>query len=277
MGHPTDQLNLKQVARLLDVHYMTVYRYVRHGRLAAHRDGTGWVVERADAEALLAGPGAVTDAAVDWAERLAGRLRVGDEVGAWTVVRDAQAAGHDIERVHLEVVAGAIGRLEGPLDERIGLTTAGRIVARLGAKCTRRGRKRGTVLLATPPGEHHGLSLALVANLVRHAGFDAVEVGTDTPADHLLHAVERIGVDELIAVGLSVTVAERFDATVTVIRAVRAAHPDLAVLVGGQAVRNRTVAELAGATAWSAGPDLVATLDALALRRAKGRTSVRSS
>jgi excisionase family DNA binding protein len=279
----TEALNLKQVARLFDVHYMTVYRYVRHGRLPAHREGSGWIVDRADAEAFLAGvPTADPGTAVDWAARLAGRLRLGDEVGAWTVVRDAQAAGHDVPRVHLEVVAGAVAlvgrgadRPDPAVDERIALATAARIVSRLGGQCTRRGRKRGTVLLATPPGEHHGLPLAIVANLVRHGGYEAVELGTDAPIGHVLEAIGRF--DDLVALGLSVTLAERFDATVEVIRAVRDAHPGLHVLVGGQAVRNRTVAELAGATAWSAGPDLVATLDGLARGRAAAPASVRSS
>ena len=38
-------INLKQVASALGVHYMTAYRYVRQGRLAARRVGTGWVVD----------------------------------------------------------------------------------------------------------------------------------------------------------------------------------------------------------------------------------------
>ncbi|WP_426571771.1 cobalamin-dependent protein [Aquihabitans sp. McL0605] len=277
-------LNLKQVARLLDVHYMTVYRYVRHGRLPAHREGTGWLVDRADALAFRAGAAvAAPGSTVDWAERLAGRLRVGDEVGAWSVVRDALSAGHDAERVHLDVIAGAIAHVAGAettavevaVDERIALTTASRLVARLGGQFTHRGRKRGTVVLATPPGEHHGLSLAIVANLVRHAGFQALELGTDASAAHLLAAVGRV--DDLVAVGLSVTVADRFEATVGIIRELRAVHPDLPVLVGGQAVRNRTVADLAGASAWSAGPDLVPTLERLAADRATARASVRSS
>ncbi len=45
-------LNLKEVARLLDLHYMTVYRHVRHGRLPAERIGGIWFVRPADAEAL---------------------------------------------------------------------------------------------------------------------------------------------------------------------------------------------------------------------------------
>ena len=289
---PTPLLNLKEVARLLDVHYMTVYRYVRHGRLPARRHGPIWVVDRADVDAFRDGPehpGAAqppggpaagarsAPGGVDWVARLAAPLRAGDEVAAWTVVLGALSAGHDVASVHLDLIAGAVARIgasvghgqASTVDERLAVATATRLVARLGGRFPRRGRKRGTVVLAAPPGEYHGLPLALVANLIRHAGFAVLELGIDTPAADVLVAVDRA--DDLIAVGLGVTTIDRLDAACSVIAAVRLVHPSLPVLLGGQAVRNREVAELAGAVAWSAGPDLVDALDALARARRADR------
>lgn len=274
-GDPAEQLNLKQVARLLDVHYMTAYRYVRHGRLPAVREGTSWFVTRADAEALRDhGATAGTSTAVDWAARLRDPLVAGDEVGGWTVLRDALGAGRDFPSVHLDVLAGALAQVglevaDGTAtaaDERVAVSTATRLVARLGGQFPHRGRKKGTVLLAAPPGEYHALPLALIANLVRHAGFHAVELGIDTPAADVLSAIGRT--DDLVAVGIGVTTAERLDAATDLIAVVRTAHPSLPVLLGGQAVRNPEVAELAGAWAWSLGPDLVDTLVRLAAERA---------
>ncbi len=269
-GPDPSVLNLKEVARLLDVHYMTVYRYVRHGKLPARREGPIWVVDRADAEAFRDGqaPGGATEA-VDWVARLADPLVAGDEVGAWTVVRDALGSGQDVAAVHLDLIAGAVGLVgagvvEGRLstvDERLAVATASRIVARLGGQFPRRGRKRGTLILAAPPGEYHGLPLALVANLIRHAGFTVLELGIDTPGGDVLLAVEKA--DDLVAVGLGVTTVDRLESAYEVIAAVRSQHPSLPVLLGGQAVRNREVAELAGAMAWSAGPDLVDALNEL--------------
>lgn len=46
---------LKQVARALDVRYVTAYRCVRQGRLPARREGNVWLVEAGDLEAF-AGP-----------------------------------------------------------------------------------------------------------------------------------------------------------------------------------------------------------------------------
>lgn len=269
--HAPEALNLKQVARLLDVHYMTVYRYVRHGRLPARREGPIWLVERADAEALRDGAAPRAAApAVDWAGRLALRLADGDEVGSWTVVRDALASGHDVGSVHLDVVAGALAGIG--LDvvagtataarERVAVATAWRVVARLGGQFPHRGRARGALVLASPPGEHHGLPLALVANLIRHAGYRVVELGTDTPAVDVLAAVATT--EQLVAVGIGVTTVDRLDAARELIAAVHAVHPALPVLLGGQAVRNPEVAELAGACSWSAGPDLIATVHRLA-------------
>lgn len=272
-----EPLNLKQVARLLDVHYMTVYRYVRHGRLPAHRQGPIWLVERADAEAFRDGAASGTapaTGAVDWTGRLAVHLVDGDEVGGWTVLRDALASGRDLTQVHLDVLAGALARIgldvaggsAVPAQERVAVATAWRLVARLGGQFPHRGRKRGALVLASPPGEHHGLPLALVANLLRHAGYRVVELGTDTPAADVLDAVAAT--DHLVALGIGVTTVDRLDAARALIAAVRAAHPSLPVLLGGQAVRNAEVAVLAGACSWSAGPDLIATVHELAAARA---------
>lgn len=148
-----------------------------------------------------------------------------------------------------------------PAEERVVVSTAWRLVARLGGQFPHRGRKRGEVVLASPPGEHHGLPLALVANLLRYAGLRVVELGTDTPAADVLDALGRS--QDLVAVGIGVTTVERLPAARELIATVRGVHPSLPLLLGGQAVRNPEIAELAGATAWSAGPDLVAQIDRL--------------
>jgi excisionase family DNA binding protein len=284
MDQPTDPasptpevLNLKQVARLLDVHYMTVYRYVRQGRLPARQEGTAWRVDLRDVEALLA-KSATSDAvpkpAADWAGRLASHLVAGSEVEAWRVIGNALAAGHDVASIHLEVIGGAIGRVSTDVaagrhnaaTERIAVATASRLLSRLGGQFPHRGRKRGTVVLAAPPGEYHGVPLLLVANLIRHAGYTVMELGTDTPAVDIVDAVAAH--PKVVAVGLGVTTVDRLDATRALVRAVRAAHPTVPILLGGQAIRNVDIALLAGATAWSAGPDLIDQLHELARSKA---------
>ncbi|MCB1030111.1 MAG: cobalamin-dependent protein [Acidimicrobiales bacterium] len=268
-----EALNLKQVARLLDVHYMTVYRYVRQGHLRAHKDGPVWLVQREDVDAFTSSRTESDGTSVDWAGRLAERLIIGDEVGAWTVMSDALNAGCDYNAAHLEVMVGALSGVSSrvatgeltSVQERMAVAAASRLVARLGGRFLHRGRKRATVVLAAPPGEHHGLPLALVANLIRHAGYRVVELGTDTPTHDVLQAVCLV--DDVVAVGISVTTIDSLEQARHIITALREDHPELVVLIGGQGVRNAEVAEIAGACHWSEGPDLIDQLNVLTATR----------
>lgn len=268
-----DLLNLKQVARILDVHYMTAYRYVRHGRLAAERVGGMWMVRRDDLDSFRDEPTSAGD--IDWAARLAEHLGSGDDVVAWAVVRDAANAGRTFEELHLDVVTGALARLaaaEDPatvVEHRIALATASRLVGRLGGLVTHRGRKLGTVVLAAPTGEHHGLGLAVLANLIRQAGFRVLELGTDAPAADICAALDRV--EDPVALGLGVTTVDVLEEAAGVVAAVADAHPDVPVLLGGQAVRNPEVAELVGAQAWATSELLVDALRDLAAERTAER------
>lgn len=266
-----DLLNLKQVARHLGVHYMTAYRYVRHGRLPARQVGSNWFVDIRDLEEFQAEPSPTTEP-VDWADRLVAPLASGDEVAAWAVVRDARNGGIGFDEVHLDVVARAIGSVPGgdtAMEHRLAVTTAGRLVARLGGEIPHRGRKLGTVVLASPPGEHHGLALSIVSNIVRHGGFRVLELGSDTAAADVVAAIGLV--DDPVAVCVSVTTADCWQSAADLVASVRATVDDVPVLLGGQAVANPEVAAVTGATAWSAGPDLVMTLKELARRRKVAR------
>jgi excisionase family DNA binding protein len=99
------ELNVKQAAAFLGVHYMTAYRYIRTGRLKARRIGAEWVVGPDDLRAFSAerelsspvlssqeGDGAYAGA--DWRERLRRTLVTADETAAWRVIEQALAAGH---------------------------------------------------------------------------------------------------------------------------------------------------------------------------------------
>ena len=55
------EIGLREASTVLALHYMTVYRYVRTGRLPARRVGGGWLVRRSDLEALAPTPAAPTE------------------------------------------------------------------------------------------------------------------------------------------------------------------------------------------------------------------------
>ena len=46
-------VTLHEAAERLGVHYMTAYRYVRHGQLQASRTSSGWRVRRVTSSNLL--------------------------------------------------------------------------------------------------------------------------------------------------------------------------------------------------------------------------------
>ena len=142
---------------------------------------------------------------------LEARLLASDEAGAWEVIEAALGSGMEPEEVLLEIIAPtlrSIGLLweSGELtvaDEHRASSVATRLISRLGARFGRRGHKRGTVILAAPPGERHSGPVAIAANLLRWRGFAAVELGADTPAD----AIAQTAAEEtdLIAVGIACT------------------------------------------------------------------------
>ena len=260
LDDPGPELNLKEVAAHLGVHYMTAYRYVRQGRLAARRDGTEWRVPAAAVAAFDAEGGgrapATATATADWAARLEPALFDGDEPAAWAIIQRALAAGHDPAYCYLDMIARAVGRIAGravdegdPAAQPIATAVAYRLVARLGASFRRPGRSRGTVVFGSPVGERHHLPLAIVADLVRLEGFDVLELGADTQPAAFGAASRRAR--RLTAVALSITGTDHIDAARAAIAAVRGVDPAIPIVIGGQAVLNPEIAGMLDADAWA--------------------------
>jgi excisionase family DNA binding protein len=253
----TDLLSLDEAAERLGVHYMTAYRYVRTGRLPAEKVGATWRVRADDLERLRSpAPTTGRRRRTDHWRRLEDRLLSGDEAGAWTVVQTALAAGIEPDELYVDVLgpaltsigdAWAAGRVSVAQEHRASVV-AQRLIGRLGPLFARRGRKRGTVVLGAPPGDHHGLPSALLADLLRGDGFAVTDLGADTPERSFVEAAQAA--ERLVAVGLSVTTSGNERA---VRRTVDALHDRLAVpvVVGGGAVRSAEQARRLGADHWS--------------------------
>ena len=90
---PKKSLTLQQAADTLGVHYMTVYRYVRTGKLSATRVGGAWHVDPDDLAQMK--PAVARNSrnpaarATATKARLEARLLAGDEPGAWGVLEAA--------------------------------------------------------------------------------------------------------------------------------------------------------------------------------------------
>ncbi|MCU1345832.1 MAG: putative corrinoid protein [Acidimicrobiia bacterium] len=252
------ELTLHEAADALGVHYMTVYRYVRLGLLPARKEGSSWRVARHEIERFLNGsqePAAARGGGrrAPWDKRLAQRLVEGDQLGAWGVVEAALAAGTDVHDLYLDVLAPAMttvgeqwatGEIDVAVEHRASGIVA-RLIGRLGPRFNRRGRSRGSVVLAAPVGESHSLNLAMMADLARGAGYDVWDLGANVPTESLVEMLEQSS--RLALVGIGVMADENRAAAASALAAVRATMPAVALVVGGAGVNERWVAAQPGA------------------------------
>ena len=280
---PNETITLTGAAERLGVHYMTVYRYVRTGRLPASKVGSEWRVKVSDVEAMRSGaagtaavggppaggPGKGRRRRHDYHVRLEDRLLTGDEAGAWTIIENALTAGVDPEEVYLEVLSPAMthigdewaaGRVSVADEHRASVVVL-RLIGRLGPRFTRRGRKRGTVVVGAPPGDHHGVPVALAADLLRGAGFAVIDLGADTPAASFVDAGRSA--DRLIGVGISATGSGNEAAISDAIEAVKS-ELDCPVVLGGLAIPDEAAGRALGADEVTASAtQLIAVFDRL--------------
>jgi excisionase family DNA binding protein len=257
-------VTLHEAAELLGVHYMTAYRYVRTGRLPAVKEGAEWRVSPADLRAFEAASAARLAAPVEpgrrgarrhgpgYHRRLEGRLLAGDEAGAWTILEDAMTAGVEPDELYLEVLAPAMasigdGWAAGEIsvgEEHRASVVMLRLIGRLGPRFTRRGRKRGSIVVGAAPGDHHGVPVALAADLLRGEGFTVVDLGADTPAVSFVEAARDA--ERLVAVGINATSAGNEASIAATIAGIRR-ELDCPVVLGGSGLTDPVAAQALGA------------------------------
>ena len=199
----------------------------------------------------------------------------GDASGAWRLVEGRLSGGSDPAGVLTELLVPVLRSIgdrwaAGELsigDEHRATAVAYRVIGRLGLQFGRRGRTRGTVVLAAPSGDLHALPVTIVADLLRWRGFDVVDLGANTPGEAIGEAAARA--DRLIAVGI-VSTTSGLDANVAAaVAAVRAAAADTPILLGGAAIRSQAHAHRLGGDIWTDGEAdaAVEAIDELAATR----------
>jgi MerR family transcriptional regulator, light-induced transcriptional regulator len=240
-----ESITLNEAAERLGVHYMTAYRYVRTGRLAAVKVGGEWRVAAADLEAFVSAASAPAPSGrtprVDYHQRLEDRLLVGDENGAWSIIESALGSGTEPRDIYLQVLSPALehigaewaeGRITVAEEHRASVVTQ-RIIGRLGPRFNRPGRKRGSIVIGAPQGDHHSVPSAMASDLLRGQGFNVIDLGANTPAQSFLDALRST--DDLVAAGLCATRSENEAAIEDTIELI---HTDVgcAVVLGGGAI-----------------------------------------
>ena len=178
---PARHLSLHEAADLLGVHYMTIYRRVRLGILPARKVGGTWLVDPADLERATTTPergrrrrGGSHPRVSTWQERLRARMLGGDVAGSWQVIEAAMASGFEPGEIYVRLLAPSLhaigaswqaGRVS--IDqEHLASSVATTLIGRLGPRFVHPGRKKGVVIVAMPPGERHGLGVAMLADIL---------------------------------------------------------------------------------------------------------------
>lgn len=282
MPHRVDSapiLTLDEVAEKLGVHYMTVYRYVRQGRLSASRvhgvwqvsarDLTDFVAERERAASHRPARRKSSDARTGkrtkadrskYVVELERSLIAGDGHGASDILQRAISAGADVDEVYLEIISPALASIgnrwsRGEIDiavEHLATATATRLVGQLSPRFSRPGRRRGVLVIGGPVGERHGLVLAMLADLLRGEGWDVRDLGPDTPAESFVHAARTV--DDLVAIGISISSDENVDSARATLEALRSElGDDVLLVIGGHAVHDLDQARRLGADHWASG------------------------
>lgn len=95
------------------------------------------------------------------------------------------------------------------------------------------GAARPRVVLAAVEGERHALGLRMVADVLEEAGYCAICLGADVPTEALLQSLAAFSPDLL---ALSATMPELAPTLESVAARARREHPQVTVVVGGQAV-----------------------------------------
>ncbi len=274
-------LTLQEVAETLDVHYMTVYRYVREGMLPSVRVNRSWQISRADLNEFQSNKKSSNKTsskarhggrnAADWVNRFESRLIVGDERGSLAVLEAALRSGRDIRSIYIDIVMPAVARLgekwcRSEMDvyvEHRASRIIIRLISQITPRFTRRGVDRGTIIIGAPEGDLHGLGIAIVGDLLRCEGWRISDLGANLPANEFGLAVRNS--NDLVAVCIVVTMSDALAETAKCIAVMRATgDARTKYFVAGLAIESQNHAEKLGADYLVNGPqELISSLDLL--------------
>lgn len=253
-------LTLAEAADRLGVHYMTAYRYVRLGRLEAHKVGNVWLVPLSSVEAFASEPSARPLATTDAVDALVDAMVIGDEDEAWSVIEPILRTAPSAETIHLDVIGPAMARIgdewaagqRSIADEHRATTVARRLLGRVRPSFRNPGRRRGVVVVASPTGDNHSLPSSMFADLVRANGPDVIDLGAETPTETLLEVADRF--DGRLVICLTVTHEAGRQHAASSAAVIAERFPEAIVLIGGRAVHDRDDATAMGSTTWSPDP-----------------------
>ena len=252
---------------MLGVHYMTVYRYVHEGHLPATKNGHGWVVQASDVRDFRNGANQAVSPvnggkkAAPWSARMLALLIEGNERGVVKLMESVLRSGNDLYFVYLDVLAPAMNAIgmkwsAGEIDvfiEHRASGIASRSAALIGARFSKRGVRKGTVLIGSPTGEHHVLGSQLLGDLISMEGWKVDNLGGDVPAESFASAATQIS--DVVAVCIASTMTESLPAmSKSLSKIKKASNSSISCFAGGAAVLDLEHAKKLGADYWAGSP-----------------------
>ena len=211
MDQPADTLELDEVAEEIGVHYQTVYRWVRAGKLPAVLVNGRYRVARRELAAFLEDkrspkrplpPGAPRlDRAAD---RMHSALSTGDEFVARDLARSLVAERVPLVDLIQQVLVPPLQRIgqdwhDGKLSiwvEHRASAITERILGEIAPRP--RGRRRGTVMVAAVAGDRHSLATTMAATALRDNNWTVHHLGADMPPDQLVQFCNEHEIDAVV-------------------------------------------------------------------------------
>ncbi len=204
-------LSLDDVAARLDVHYQTVYRWVRSGRLPAVKVNGRYRVTEADLLVLETGldapvpPPAPTVRRVErQAEAMAEALTDGDETEASRIARRLVAEGTRVTTLIEAVLVPPLVRIgqawrDGDLTIYVEHRASAIVERILGEVAPNpKGRRRGTAVVAALSGDRHSLPTLMATAALREDSWRVEHLGADIPLAELTMFVDEHPVDLVV-------------------------------------------------------------------------------
>ena len=205
---PAPLLSLEDVANELVVHYQTVYRWVRSGKLRAAKVNGSYAVQRDDLDAFIearSAPQVPPPPSMDRLERqreaMQRALLDGDETGARTIGRTLVSNGTSVTTLISEVLVPPLvdigarwhaGNL-AIFEEHRASAIVERMLGELSPNP--RGRRRGRAMIAAVSGDHHSLPTAMATAALREDNWHVEHLGADMPVAELVHFAETHDID----------------------------------------------------------------------------------
>ncbi len=229
-----EELDLRDAANQLGVHYQTAYKWVRSGELEAsmvdgqYRLRPDQVAAYRQSREQPISPQHPRESRRDHsrlAERLFTLLTTGEETKARKLVAEL-AAQDGLTHTSQALLVPVLHRIGSDWQEqRLSISVehrASAIVERILGDLhpTPRGRRRGTAVVASLSGERHSLATTMAANALREDNWHVEHLGADIPGEEILKFCQENGTDLAILSVILPSSKANTEALATQLRAV---------------------------------------------------------